>query len=71
MPATAVKRRAVSNILCPFCGGPIAVDRGLRHRGAVYCSRPCLETAGRERPDGRRVVRDRSPDLSLPETRRS
>jgi hypothetical protein len=62
----------MSNILCPFCGCPIAVDRGVRHHGVVYCCQGCatgtrceLPKCPRPRPDAAGL-----PDVSLPETRR-
>lgn len=60
----------MANILCPLCGYPIAVDRGLRFRGTLYCSRECLESNGRLHPGGEKLPeREEPPDVSVPETR--
>jgi hypothetical protein len=60
----------VANILCPFCGCPIAVDRGIRRQGIVYCCTGCADWTrcllpGCRRPAGAATP----PDVSLPETR--
>jgi hypothetical protein len=59
----------MANILCPNCGFPIAVDRGTRFRGVVYCSAACRDTAGRVHAGRALPERSLPPDVSLPETR--
>lgn len=61
----------MANILCPWCGCPIVVDRGIRRRGVVYCCQGCatgtrceLAECPRPSPSTRGL-----PDVSLPETR--
>ncbi len=60
----------MANILCPWCGCPIAVDRGIRRQGVVYCCRGCATGMACELPGCARVGRPaRPPDVSLPESR--
>jgi hypothetical protein len=59
----------MANILCPNCGFPIAVDRGTRWRGIVYCSTSCRDSAGRVHDDAPLPPRPLPPDVSVPETR--
>lgn len=61
----------MANILCPWCGCPIAVDRGIRRRGVVYCCQGCALGTRCEQPECPRPVPADAglPDVSLPETR--
>jgi hypothetical protein len=60
----------MANILCPWCGCPIAVDRGMRHQGVVYCCRGCATWTRCEIPGcARATTAALPPDVSLPETR--
>ncbi|MBI3768087.1 MAG: hypothetical protein HY271_06260 [Deltaproteobacteria bacterium] len=61
----------MANILCPWCGCPIAVDRGIRRHGVVYCCRGCATWIACELPGCARTARHAAhpPDVSLPETR--
>jgi hypothetical protein len=61
----------VANILCPWCGCPIAVDRGTRRQGIVYCCRGCAAWTRCEIPGCLRLpAPERPPDVSLPENRK-
>ena len=61
----------MANILCAWCGCPIAVDRGIRKHGIVYCCRGCATWTQCELPGcpRRAVTPHDPPDVSLPETR--
>lgn len=34
----------MANVMCPKCGCPIAVDRGIRIGSVVYCCQACVES---------------------------
>jgi hypothetical protein len=60
----------MANILCPWCGCPIAVDRGVRRQGVVYCCAGCAAWSVCQLPGcARPPAPTRPPDVSLPETR--